>query len=116
MARFGFPELRLGLIPGFGGIPRLKRDTGNAVIVTIAQRLASRSRSGDSVYRIGGDEFICLLPEQTLDTGAIAVDRMKRSIDELAIPFDGSPTGFVTVSAGIGDQYGIPAGRSNRRL
>jgi diguanylate cyclase (GGDEF)-like protein len=77
------------------------RDTGNAVIVTIAQRLASRSRSGDSVYRIGGDEFICLLPEQTLDTGAIAVERMRRSIDELAIPFDGSPSGFVTVSAGI---------------
>ena len=25
MARFAFPELRLGLIPGFGGIPRLKR-------------------------------------------------------------------------------------------
>jgi diguanylate cyclase (GGDEF)-like protein len=77
------------------------RDTGNAVIVTIAQRLASRSRSGDSVYRIGGDEFICLLPEQTLDTGSIAVERMKRSIDELAIPFDGSPSGFVTVSAGL---------------
>jgi enoyl-CoA hydratase len=31
-ARFAFPELRLGLIPGFGGIPRLKRDIGNAVI------------------------------------------------------------------------------------
>ena len=30
MARFCFPELRLGLIPGFGGIPRLKRDLGNA--------------------------------------------------------------------------------------
>jgi len=32
MARFCFPELRLGLIPGFGGIPRLKRDLGNAVV------------------------------------------------------------------------------------
>lgn len=31
-ARFCFPELRLGLIPGFGGVPRLKRDVGNAVI------------------------------------------------------------------------------------
>jgi enoyl-CoA hydratase/carnithine racemase len=31
-ARFSFPELRLGLIPGFGGIPRLKRDMGNAVV------------------------------------------------------------------------------------
>jgi enoyl-CoA hydratase len=32
MARFAFPELRLGLIPGFGGIPRLKRDLGNAIV------------------------------------------------------------------------------------
>ena len=30
--RFAFPELRLGLVPGFGGIPRLKRDVGNAVV------------------------------------------------------------------------------------
>jgi enoyl-CoA hydratase len=32
MARFCFPELRLGLVPGFGGVPRLKRDLGNAVV------------------------------------------------------------------------------------
>lgn len=32
MARFCFPELRLGLIPGFGGIPRLRRDVGNAIV------------------------------------------------------------------------------------
>jgi enoyl-CoA hydratase/carnithine racemase len=30
MARFAFPELRLGFIPGFGGVPRLKRDASNA--------------------------------------------------------------------------------------
>jgi enoyl-CoA hydratase/carnithine racemase len=32
MARFAFPELRLGLIPGFGGIPRLKRDLSNGFV------------------------------------------------------------------------------------
>lgn len=31
-ARFCFPELRLGLVPGFGGIPRLNRDLGNALV------------------------------------------------------------------------------------
>lgn len=31
-ARFCFPELRLGLIPGFGGIPRLRRDLGNSLV------------------------------------------------------------------------------------
>lgn len=31
-ARFAFPELRLGIIPGFGGVPRLRRDCGNAAV------------------------------------------------------------------------------------
>jgi enoyl-CoA hydratase/carnithine racemase len=31
-SRFCFPELRLGILPGFGGIPRLRRDVGNAVV------------------------------------------------------------------------------------
>jgi enoyl-CoA hydratase/carnithine racemase len=31
-ARFCFPELRLGLVPGFGGIPRLNRDLPNALV------------------------------------------------------------------------------------
>jgi enoyl-CoA hydratase/carnithine racemase len=30
-ARFCFPELRLGIVPGFGGIPRLERELGNAM-------------------------------------------------------------------------------------
>jgi diguanylate cyclase (GGDEF)-like protein/PAS domain S-box-containing protein len=80
---------------------RYGRDKGDEVIVAIADRLASRSRSGDSVYRVGGDEFICLLPEQTLETGAIAVERMCRSVAELAIPDEDSPTGLLTVSTGL---------------
>jgi diguanylate cyclase (GGDEF)-like protein/PAS domain S-box-containing protein len=80
---------------------RYGRERGDEVIVAIAERLASRSRSGDAVYRVGGDEFICLLPEQTLETGAIAVNRMRRSIVELAIPDEDSPTGVLTVSTGM---------------
>ncbi|MCG3171924.1 MAG: Short-chain-enoyl-CoA hydratase [Myxococcota bacterium] len=30
-ARFAFPELRLGIVPGFGGIPRLERDCGASI-------------------------------------------------------------------------------------
>lgn len=31
-ARFCFPELRLGILPGFGGIPRLRRDVSNGLV------------------------------------------------------------------------------------
>ena len=74
---------------------------GNEVLVALAERINSRSRSGDTIYRMGGDEFICVLPEQTLESGARVVERMKRSIAELAIPFDGAPGGIVSVSTGL---------------
>jgi len=51
MARFCFPELRLGLIPGFGGIPRLKRDLGNAVVRDLL--LTGRSRNATKAQQIG---------------------------------------------------------------
>ena len=51
MARFCFPELRLGLIPGFGGIPRLKRDLGNAVVRDLL--LTGRSFNVQKAHAVG---------------------------------------------------------------
>jgi enoyl-CoA hydratase len=51
MARFCFPELRLGLIPGFGGIPRLKRDVGNAVVRDLL--LTGRSINATKAQSVG---------------------------------------------------------------
>jgi enoyl-CoA hydratase len=51
MTRFCFPELRLGLIPGFGGIPRLKRDVGNAVVRDLL--LTGRSINATKAQAVG---------------------------------------------------------------
>src|ERR1700691_2409814 len=51
MARFCFPELRLGLSPGFGGIPLLKRDLGNAVVRDLL--LTGRSFNAIKAQQIG---------------------------------------------------------------
>jgi len=51
MARFCFPELRLGLIPGFGGIPRLKRDLGNSIVRDLL--LTGRSFNATKAQQIG---------------------------------------------------------------
>src|SRR5216683_3842438 len=51
MTRFCFPELRLGLIPGFGGIPRLNRDLGNAVVRDLL--LTGRSFNATKAQQIG---------------------------------------------------------------
>jgi len=51
MTRFCFPELRLGLIPGFGGIPRLKRDVGNSVVRDLL--LTGRSLNATKAQSVG---------------------------------------------------------------
>jgi enoyl-CoA hydratase/carnithine racemase len=59
MTRFCFPELRLGLIPGFGGIPRLKRDVGNGVVrdllLTGRSINATKAQSTGLVSQVAGE-------------------------------------------------------------
>ncbi|MFT7518823.1 MAG: enoyl-CoA hydratase/carnithine racemase [Kiritimatiellia bacterium] len=50
-ARFCFPELRLGLVPGFGGIPRLTRDVGNGVARDLL--LTGRSLRATRAHELG---------------------------------------------------------------
>ncbi len=66
-ARFCFPELRLGLIPGFGGIPRLKRDIGNAVIRDML--LTGRSFNATKAQTVG------LVSQVTAEGEALSVAR-----------------------------------------
>jgi len=65
MTRFCFPELRLGLIPGFGGIPRLKRDLGNAVVRDLL--LTGRSINADKALSVG------LVSQLAAEGGALRV-------------------------------------------
>jgi enoyl-CoA hydratase len=67
MARFCFPELRLGLIPGFGGIPRLKRDLGNAVVRDLL--LTGRSFNATKAQQTG------LVSQVVSEGGALAAAR-----------------------------------------
>jgi enoyl-CoA hydratase/carnithine racemase len=50
-ARFAFPELRLGIVPGFGGLPRLLRDVGNARVRDLL--LTGRSLGAEAAQRAG---------------------------------------------------------------
>jgi enoyl-CoA hydratase len=69
MARFCFPELRLGLIPGFGGIPRLKRDLGNAVVrdlvLTGRSINAARAQSAGIVSQVTAEGDVLRVARQT---------------------------------------------------
>ncbi|MCC7381696.1 MAG: diguanylate cyclase [Deltaproteobacteria bacterium] len=75
---------------------------GDETLKAIARTLARYSRSGDMAYRYGGEEFLVVLPEQSLEGGIIAMERRRRAVERLSIPHPGKdPQGNVTISAGI---------------
>ncbi|WMT75986.1 GGDEF domain-containing protein [Bradyrhizobium sp. Ash2021] len=75
---------------------------GDEVLEAVSRALMNTARSGDQVYRYGGEEFLILLPEQSLDDGLAAAERYRQAIEELAIPHDSNPTDHVvTISAGV---------------
>jgi two-component system chemotaxis response regulator CheY len=83
---------------------------GDEALRRIAGALRDTLRGGDSVYRYGDDEFLVILPEQTLAGAAIAMERARRAVEDLAIEHAGiTPRGFVTVSAGIAPLGGSDA-------
>jgi enoyl-CoA hydratase/carnithine racemase len=78
-ARFCFPELRLGLIPGFGGIPRLRREVSNAVVRDLI--LTGRSIGAKRAKALG------LVSEAVAQGEALHV---AREVARQAARFDGS--------------------------
>jgi diguanylate cyclase (GGDEF)-like protein len=77
---------------------------GDEALRAVAQALASGVRAGDMAYRYGGEEFLILLPEQTLASGALALDRLRLAVQGLGLPHpDNPPAGVVTISGGIAE-------------
>ncbi|HEX6678877.1 MAG TPA: EAL domain-containing protein [Actinomycetes bacterium] len=72
---------------------------GDALLVTVAERLRASLRPDDTAARLGGDEFAVLLETADADGAALVAQRI---ITHLAEPFDlGGTTVLVRASIGI---------------
>jgi diguanylate cyclase (GGDEF)-like protein len=55
---------------------------GDAVLVSLAQRLRNEVRAQDTVARLGGDEFVLLLPETDADGAACVAQKIVAAAQE----------------------------------
>jgi two-component system chemotaxis response regulator CheY len=74
---------------------------GDEVLRSVARTLANECRGGDQVYRYGGEEFLLVLPSQSLEGGHRSAERLRAAIEALNIPHAASPSQKVTVSMGV---------------
>lgn len=74
---------------------------GDDCLRCIAPAISSACRTVDLVGRYGGEEFVVLAPESDLEDALVVAERIRATVQNLAIPHPKSPIGGrVTVSIG----------------
>ncbi|KAF0201116.1 MAG: diguanylate [Gallionellaceae bacterium] len=88
--------------------------TGDRLLKEVAERLVACLREGDTAARIGGDEFVVILPESNLDRAVTVADRI---LGTLRIPYEFGRKNISSISASIGiAEYPTHAGDLNSLL
>ncbi len=78
-------------------------DRGDAVLQSVAYEMRKQLRSFELIYRLGGEEFLIVLPGVDLDTGRILAERLREAVQE-AHPAGVPVTISIGVSAASGEQ------------
>jgi diguanylate cyclase (GGDEF)-like protein len=74
--------------------------TGDAVLVSFAQTVQQLVRKVDLVARLGGEEFVVLLPNITADQATALAERIREAVYNSHLLVDGQPLQF-SVSIGV---------------
>jgi len=77
-------------------------DTGDRILREVGQRIKSRLRKSDRIFRYGGDEFIVISKYLTCETDATKI--ATKIIECIGEPYqiDGKNVDYISVSIGIG--------------
>ncbi len=77
-------------------------ETGNMVLQRVSQTARSSARGEDFVGRLGGDEFLIVLPQTDTAGALIAAERIKKKLDAMElVAGSGERIDFLTFSMGI---------------
>lgn len=74
-------------------------DVGDRVLVTVARAMRDRLRAEDYVGRLGGEEFLALLPDSDADAAGEVADALRATVADAGIVAGGEEV-HITVSAG----------------
>ena len=76
---------------------RFGHDTGDAVLRQLAQQIRTVSRAEDIPCRVGGEEFLLLLPQASLHSALQMAERLRALVESTELP----DVGRITISSGV---------------
>ncbi|MDO9226354.1 MAG: CHASE domain-containing protein [Pseudomonadota bacterium] len=78
-------------------------EAGDDVLREVGKLLSSQVRETDMACRYGGEEFLLLLPESTLETAAERAEALRLKVHALELTYQQRPLGRITVSLGVAE-------------
>lgn len=75
---------------------------GDKSLKVIARYIVSKLRTVDFVARLGGEEFVMIMPETTEEQALSVLDKIRASISKMPFKYNGKPF-QITVSFGISE-------------
>lgn len=75
---------------------------GDDALKAVTTSIKRSIRKGDRLYRYGGEEFLVLMPEATIDQAIEATNRIIENLQLENITHEKSPYSRLSISAGIG--------------
>ena len=74
---------------------------GDAVLAEVSGRLKADLRTVDLVARIGGEEFMAVLPDCGIDAAQATAERLRRTVGDQPVRLPSGQTVSVTISIGL---------------
>jgi len=76
-------------------------EAGDIVLRGVAQTLAENMRASDMIGRYGGEEFMLILTETSVEDGAALSEKLRTIVERLQFRVEGNTNLSVTISIGI---------------
>lgn len=83
-------------------------DAGDVVLQQVAALIMNAVRSGDFVFRYGGEEILVVLVDVDETAALTVAEKMRQKVEQTLIPLSGGRTIGVTISIGIATHDGHP--------
>jgi diguanylate cyclase (GGDEF)-like protein len=80
---------------------RFGHKVGDEVLQAFTSIVSTELRKYDSLFRYGGEEFLMLLPNTTLENAALLLNRIRETLSETDIPVGNGATIRLTASFGV---------------
>jgi diguanylate cyclase (GGDEF)-like protein len=73
---------------------------GDRLLAAVVDAMGSQLRAGDLLFRVGGDEFVVLLPDTPADEALVVAERLRVAAGEAAVALAAGVTASIGVAEG----------------